>query len=325
VKKVHWAASAAIAIGATTALSVAASAQTYPTKPITMIVGFAPNGPNDILGRLIAKPLSERLGQPIVVENKAGASSNIGTEAVVRAQPDGYTILFVGPANAINSTLFKNLPFDFRKDIVPIGGITRENFIMVVNPSVPVKTVGEFLAYAKANPGKVSMASTGNGSSPHVSGLLFTKMAGIDLPLLKFNGGGPALKEMIADKSQIMMFEPLSAAIDAVKAGQLRALGVTSTTGLDALPGVPPVSDTVAGYTSSSLSGLGAPKGTPREVIDRLNKELNAVLTDPKVRASLMQNGGTPLGGTPEDFGKALDAEIAKWGEVVVSAGVKPD
>ena len=321
----NWVAPLALAVAALCMHQNAAVADTYPGKPITMIVGFAPNGPNDVQGRLIAKALSARLGQPINVENKPGKSSNIGTEAVVRAAPDGYTLLFIGPANAINMTLYKDLPFNFRQDILPIGGIASENFAMVVNPSVPARTVAEFMDYVKSNPGKVSMASTGNGSSPHVTGLLFSKTTGLEMPLLSFNGGGPALKAMVANEQPIMMFEPLSAAIGDVRSGKLQALGVTSATPLAALPGVPPVAETVIGFTSSAITGLGAPKGTPRETIEALNRELNAVLADPQVRSDLEKNGGTPLPGSPEDFANILDQEIIKWGEVVYSANVTPN
>lgn len=299
----------------------AATAQDWPTKPVTLVVGFAPGGPNDILGRLVAKALSARMGQPIEVVNKAGGSSNPATDFVAKAAPDGYTLLLVGPANAINVSLFNDLPFDFRKDIVPVGGITREALVLVVHPSVPAKTVSEFVAVAKADPGKMKMASTGNGSAPHVSGLLFKTMTGLDLPIVHFAGGGPALKDIIAGNTQ-MMFEPMSAAIEPVRTGQLRAIAVTTTTRNAALPDIPTVADTVPGYEASAMTGIGAPKGTPVAIVEKLNRELNAALADPAFAAELANTGGTPLPGSSADFAKLIEGEIAKWAVVIKAAGV---
>jgi tripartite-type tricarboxylate transporter receptor subunit TctC len=297
------------------------SAQTYPDKPVTLMVGFAPGGPNDILGRLAAKALSARLGQQVDVLNKAGASSNIATEAVVRSKPDGYTLLLVGPANAINSSLYTNLNFDFRKDIVPVAGITREPLVLVVHPSVKATNVSEFVALAKAAPQDYKMASTGNGSSPHMSGLLFKRMTGLDLPIVQFAGGGPALQDLITGNTKVM-FEPMSAAIEPIKAGKLRALAVTTATRSPVLPAVPTVAETVAGYEASAATGIGAPAGTPATIVEKLNKEINAALADPKVAAELAETGGTPLPGSPADFQKLIAGEIEKWNVVMKAAGV---
>jgi tripartite-type tricarboxylate transporter receptor subunit TctC len=297
------------------------SAQTYPDKPVTLMVGFAPGGPNDILGRLAAKALSARLGQQVDVLNKAGASSNIATEAVVRSKPDGYTLLLVGPANAINSSLYTNLNFDFRKDIVPVAGITREPLVLVVHPSVKATNVSEFVALAKAAPQDYKMASTGNGSSPHMSGLLFKRMTGLDLPIVQFAGGGPALQDLITGNTKVM-FEPMSAAIEPIKAGKLRALAVTTATRSPVLPAVPTVAETVAGYEASAATGIGAPAGTPAAIVEKLNKEINAALADPKVAAELAETGGTPLPGSPADFQKLIAGEIEKWNVVMKAAGV---
>ncbi|MBX9758145.1 MAG: tripartite tricarboxylate transporter substrate binding protein [Beijerinckiaceae bacterium] len=306
---------------AATAFSPVAQAQTYPSKPVTLMVGFAEGGPNDILGRLIARALTDRLGQPVQVVNKPGASGNLATDAVAKAAPDGHTLLLIGPANAINTSLFANLTFDFRKDIAPVAGITREALVLVVHPSVPATNVAEFIAYAKAQPGKLKMASTGNGSSPHVSGVLFNRMAGLDLEIVHFAGGGPALKNIIAGETQ-MMFEPMSASIEPVKAGQLRALAVTTAARAPALPQTPPVGETVPGYEASAVTGIGAPGGTPQAIIDRLNREMNAALADPRVAGELAATGGTPLPGTPADFRVLIEGEIEKWSSVVKAAGI---
>ena len=293
-----------------------ASAQNYPSRPVTLVVGFPAGGPNDILGRLIAEWLSARLGRPVTVENKPGASGNIGTEAVVRAAPDGYTLLLAGPANAINGSLYDNLTFNFLRDIAPVAAITREPLVMLVHPSVPAKSVAEFVALAKAEPGKIKMAATGKGSSPHVSGVLFTQMAGVDLTIVQYGGGGPALKEMIAGNAQ-MMFEPMSASIGPIRAGQLRPLAVTTTARSPALPDVPSLSEAVPGYEASAVTGIGVPAGTPAGVIERLNKEVNAAFADPAMKAKLADTGGTPLPGSSADFGKLMAAETAKWAKVI--------
>ncbi len=261
------------------ALAGPARAQAWPTHRIGLVVGFPAGGPNDILARLMAQWLSERLGQPVIVENRPGASGNIATEAVIRAPADGYTLLLVGPANAINPALHENPDFQFLRDIAPVAAITREPLVMLVHPSVPAKTVPEFIAYAKANPSAIRMASTGDGSSPHMSGLLFEMMTGLNLDVVHYAGGGPALKEMIEGHAQIM-FEPMSASIEPVRAGKLRALAVTTATRSDALPEVPSLNDSVPGYEASAVTGIGAPASTPVEIIDRLNREINAAFTD---------------------------------------------
>lgn len=300
-----------------------ADAQTYPTQPLRLVVGFPAGGPNDIQGRIIAQWLSTRLGQPVNVENKPGASSNPATEGVVRAPADGYTLLLVGPANTINPSIYDNLPFNFLRDIAPVGSVIREPLVMVVHPSVKANTVAEFIALAKANPGKLKMASTGKGSSPHVSGLLFTSMAGVDVEIVQYAGGGPALKGMIDGQAQ-MMFEPMSASIEPVRSGKLRALAVTTTTRSTALPDVPSLNDAVPGYEASALTGIGVPAKTPPAIIERLNKEINAGLADPALKKRFIDGGGIILGGSPADFGKMLAAETEKWAKVIKSAGVKP-
>jgi tripartite-type tricarboxylate transporter receptor subunit TctC len=291
-------------------------AQTYPTRPLRLIVGFPAGGPNDILGRLIAEWLSARLGQPVEVENQAGSSGNIATAAVVRAAPDGYTLLLCGPANAISASLPDKLDFVFLRDIAPVGGITREPLVLLVHPSVPAKNTAELIAYAKAEPAKVRMASTGAWSSPHVSGELFKMMTGIAVETVHYAGGGPALRELAAGNAQ-MMFEPMSAAIGPVRAGKLRALGVTTAARSAALPDVPTVADTVPGYEASAVTGIGAPRGTPAEIVERLNREINAAFTDAGMQARLADTGGMPLPGSPAAFAKVLADETEKWGKVV--------
>ena len=300
-----------------------ADAQTYPTQPMRLVVGFPAGGPNDIQGRIIAQWLSARLGQPVNVDNRPGASSNPATEEVVRAPADGYTLMLVGPANTINPSLYDNLPFNFLRDIAPVGSVIREPLVMVVHPSVKANTVAEFIALAKANPGKLKMASTGKGSSPHVTGLLFTSMTGVDVEIVQYAGGGPALKGMIEGQAQ-MMFEPMSASIEPVRSGKLRALAVTTTTRSTALPDVPPLNDAVPGYEASALTGIGVPAKTPAAIIERLNKEINAGLADPALKQRFIDGGGIILGGSPADFGKMLAAETEKWAKVIKSAGVKP-
>ena len=300
----------------------AARGQSYPARPIHLIVGFPPGGPNDILGRLMGQWLSGRLGQPVIVENRPGASGNIATEAVVRAPGDGYTLLLVGPANAINPSIYDNLNHNFLRDIAPVAAITREPLVMLVHPSVPAKTVQEFVAYAKANPDKVKMASTGNGSSPHVSGLLFKMMAGVDVTVVHYAGGGPALKGMIEGQAQVM-FEPMSASIEPVRRGKLRALAVTTATRSDALPDIPALGEAVPGYEASAVTGIGAPANTPAEIIDKLNKEINAAFTDPAMKARLLEIGDTALPGSPADFGRLMAGETAKWAKVIKSSSAK--
>ena len=305
------------------AMSRLAQAQTYPARPVRFVVGFAPGGPNDILARLIGEWLTGRLGQPFAVENLPGGSSNPATEVVVRAPPDGHTILLMGPANAINASLFPNLSFDIRRDITPVAGLTREALVLVVHPSVPASTVPELIAFAKANPGKLRMAMTGAGSSPHVSGKLFRLMTGADVEELHYDGGGPALRDMIAGKAD-MMFEPMSASIGPLRKKTLRALAVTTAQRSETLPELPLMSDTLPGYEASAVTGIGVPRGTPPEVIDLLNKAVNAAYADAKMRARLTDTGGEPLPGSPDAFGKIFAGEIEKWGKVVKASGMKP-
>jgi tripartite-type tricarboxylate transporter receptor subunit TctC len=306
------------------ALPGTAWAQSYPTAPVRLIVGFPAGGPNDILARLMGQWLTQRLGQPFVVENRPGASGNIATEAVVRAGADGHTLLLVGPANAISASLYPGLAFNFLRDIAPVAGITREPLVMVVHPSVPATSVAEFIAYAKAEPGRIKLASTGNGSSPHVSGELFKMLTSVEVAVVHYAGGGPALKAMIDGQAQVM-FEPMSAAIAPIRSGQLRALAVTTTTRSKALPDVPAMADSVPGYEASAATGIGAPRGTPPEIIATLNAAINAAFADPTMSARLADTGGTPLAGSPAEFAKLLAEETEKWAKVVKFSGAKPD
>ncbi len=315
--------SLAAGVAALPAMSRLTLAQTYPARPVRFVVGFAPGGPNDILARLIGEWLGSRLGQPFAVENLPGGSSNPATEVVVRAPPDGHTILLMGPANAINASLFPNLSFDIRRDIAPVAGLTREALVLVVHPSVPASTVPELIAFAKANPGKLRMAMTGAGSSPHVSGKLFRLMTGVDVEELHYDGGGPALRDMIAGKAD-MMFEPMSASIGPLRKKSLRALAVTTAQRSETLPELPLMNDTLPGYEASAVTGIGVPRGTPAEVIDILNKAVNAAYADAKMRARLTDTGGEPLPGSPAAFGKIFAGEIEKWGKVVKASGMKP-
>ena len=277
----------------------------YPTRPVRWVVGYPAGGTTDILARLIGQYLSEKLGQQFIVENKPGAGNNIGTEAVIHSPPDGYTVLLVNPANGINASLYKKLPFNFVRDIAPVAGIARVPNVMEVNPSVPAKTVAEFIAYAKANPNKVNLASSGNGTSVHLSGELFMAMTGVKLTHVPYRGSAPALTDMIAGQVQVL-FDNLPSSIEHIRAGKLRALAVTTEKRSDALPDVPTVADTVPGYEASAWFGMGAPKGTPPEVIAVLNKAINEALADPNIKARLAEMGGMPMGGTPADFGKII-------------------
>jgi tripartite-type tricarboxylate transporter receptor subunit TctC len=301
-----------------------ARAQAYPAKPVRLIVGYAPGGGTDIVARLIGQWLSEHIGQPFIVDNRPGANSNIGTEAVVRASPDGYTFLLFGPASAINATLYEKLNFNFIRDIAPVAGITRVPNVLVVNPSIPVKTVPEFIAYGKTNSGRVNMASAGNGSAPHVAGELFKMMTGVNMVHVPYRGSGPALTDLLGGQVQVMFVE-LSSSIEYVKAGKLRALAVTTATRSEALPDVPTVGDFVPGYEASAPFGLGAPKNTPAEIVEKLSKEINGALADPKMKARLADLGGTVLAGSPADFGKLIAEETEKWAKVVKFAGIKPE
>jgi len=310
--------------GALVAAPRIAAAQTYPTRSLRLIIGYTPGGSADLTARLVAQWLSERIGQPVVVESRPGAGTTIATEAVVHAPPDGYTLLLVAPANAINATLYEKLNHDFMRDIAPVAGLIRFPNVMEVNPAVPAKTVPEFIAYAKANPGKINMASSGNGSTIHVSGELFKMMAGINMVHVPYRGGAPALTDLLGGQVQVM-FDNLPTSIEYIRAGKLRPLAVTSTTRSELLPEVPTVADFVPGYESSAWYGVGAPKGTPAEIIDRLNKEINAALADPRMKARFADIGGEPLAGSPAAFGKLIADETEKWAKVVKFAGLKAD
>ena len=317
----HLAASAAALPGA----SGFAWAQTYPSRPVRIIVGFAAGGPNDILARLIGQWLSERLGQPFVIENRPGAGSNIATEAVVRAAPDGYTLLLVGTPNAINATLYDNLNFNFIRDIAPIAGLIRGALVMMVHPSVPAKTLPEFIAYAKANPGKLSYGSGGVGGITHITAELFKQEAGgLDIVHVPYRGVAPALIDLLGGQVQVLFVNP-APSIGYIGTGKLHALAITTATRSEALPDIPTVGEFVPGYEASSVFGLGAPKNTPIEIIDKLNKEINAALADPKFKARLADLGGTVIGGSPADFGKLIADETVKWGKVVKFANIKPN
>ena len=301
-----------------------ARAETYPARPVHIIVGFAAGGPNDISARLIAQWLSERLGQQFVVENRPGAGGNVATELVVRAPADGYTLLLVPAPAAINATLYDNLNFNFIHDIAPVAGILRVPEVMVVNPAVPANTVPEFIAYAKANPGKINMASAGNGTVPHVAGELFKFMTGVDLVRVGYRGGGPALVDLMGGQVQVM-FEPTLSTIGYIRAGKLRALAVTSATRSAALPDVPTVGEFVPGYEATAWFGIGAPRNTPSEIVDKLNGEINAGLVDPKIKERLADLGGEPMPMSPADFAKFIADETEKWGKVVRAAGIKAE
>jgi tripartite-type tricarboxylate transporter receptor subunit TctC len=316
----HLAAGAA----ALPAVSRIAQAQAYPSRPVRIIAGFAPGGGVDIVARLIGQWLSERLGQQFIIENRPGAGTNIATEAVVRAPADGYTLLLVNPANAINATLYDNLSFNFIRDVAPVAGIMVVPNVMVVHPSVPAKTVPEFIAYAKANPGKINMGSGGIGGPSHVAGELFKMMAGVDLVHVPYRGVAPALTDLIGGQVQVI-FSTMPGSIEYIRTGKLRALAVTTAMRAEALPDIPAVGEFVPGYEASAWYGLGAPKNTPAEIVAKLNKEINAGLADPKLRARLADLGGTVLAGSPADFSKLIAEETDKWAKVIKSAGIKPE
>jgi tripartite-type tricarboxylate transporter receptor subunit TctC len=305
-------------------ISRVARAQTYPTRPVRVIVGFTPGSGPDIVARLIGQWLSERLGQQVLIENRPGAGSNIGTEVVVRAPADGYTLLLVGAPNAINTTLYDKLSFNFLRDIAPVAGITRERLVMVVHPSFPAKTVPEFIAYAKANPRKVTMASSGNGSSTHVSGELFKMMAGIDMIHVPYRGGGQVMADLVAGQVQVS-FMGFSVTIEHIRSGKVRALAVTTATRSDVLPDIPTVRDFVPGYEAIAFWGVGAPKATSTEIIQKLNTEINGALADPKIKARLADFGGPALAGSPADFGRLIGDETEKWAKVIRAANIKPE
>ncbi|MDB5522223.1 MAG: tripartite tricarboxylate transporter substrate binding protein [Tardiphaga sp.] len=294
----------------------------YPTRPVKFVVPYPAGGATDILARLIGQRLSERTGQQFIIENKPGAGNNIGTDSVAKAEPDGYTILLVNPANYINATLYTKLPFNFLQDIAPVAAFNRTANVMTVAKDVPAKTVAEFIAYVKANPGKVNMASSGNGTSVHLSGEMFMMMSGAKMQHVPYRGAALAITDMLGGQVQVI-FDNMPSIIQHIRAGSLRALAVTTEERSDLLPDVPPVSDTVKGYEASALFGMGAPKKTPPEIIAKLNAEVNAVLAEPAVKARLVDLGGNPLIGTPEAFGKMIAAETEKWSKVVKEAGLK--
>ncbi len=293
----------------------------YPTRPVRWLVGYPAGGTTDIVARIIGHWLSEHLGQQFIIENKPGAGNNIATEAMINSPPDGYTVLLVNPANAINATLYKKLPFNFMRDTLPVGGLMRVPNVMEVNPSLPARTVAEFIAYAKANPGKIDWASSGNGTSVHLSGELFKMMTGVALTHVPYRGSAPALTDMISGTVQVM-FDNMPSSLPHIQAGKLRALGVTTAQRSPALPDVPTVAETVPGYEASAFFGMSVPKGTPSEIIEKINKEMNAALADAGMKAKLADLGGVLIPGSPDDFGKVVAAETEKWAKVIQAAGV---
>jgi tripartite-type tricarboxylate transporter receptor subunit TctC len=299
-------------------------AQTYPTRPVRWIVGFAPAGGNDIVARLMGQWLTERLGQPFIVENRPGASTNIAAEAVVNSPADGYTLFLANVSNAINATFYTKLNFNFIRDITPVAGIMRMPNVMLVNPSVPAKTVPEFIAYAKANPGKINMASAGIGSGGHLAGELFKMMTDVSLVHVPYRGNGPALTALLGGQVEVL-FATLASSIEFIRTGKLRGLAVTTAMRSEALPDLPTVNEFVPGYEESSWYGVGAPRGTPAEVIDKINKEINAGLADPKMKTRLADLGGIEIAGSPVDFGKLIAEETEKWAKVIRAAGIKAD
>ena len=315
---VHLAAGAAVL----PTLSRIARADTYPTRPARIVVGFTAGGATDIQARLMGEWLSERLGQQFIVENKPGASGNIGTETVAKSPADGYTLLQIVTPHAINSALYSNLSFDFIRDIAPVIHVARLAYVVVVNPSVPAKTIPELIAYAKANPGKINYGSAGQGTPQNISCELFKMMTGVDLLHVPYRGGALAIGDLVSGHLQVI-FAPVSEAIQQIKAGKLRALAVTTATRLDVLPDVPPMADFVPGYEASGFAGIGVPRNTPTEIIARLNKELNAGLVDPRIKARIVELGGTVLGGSPAEFGAILSSAIEKWAGVIKFAGIK--
>ena len=316
----HLAAGAA----ALPAVSRVARAQVYPSRPVRIVVGFPAGGSFDVVARLFGQWLSERLGQPFIVENRSGAGGNIGTEVVVNAQPDGYTLLLVNDTHAVNATLYEKLNFDFIRDIAPIASIASVPNVMQVNPAVPAQSVSEFIAYAKANPGKINMASGGNGSPAHVSGELFKIMTGVNMLHVPYRGGAPAIADLIGGQVQVM-FGNIPQSIEILKSGKLRPLGVTTATRLDVLPEVPTVGETVPGYETIGWIGLGAPRRTSAELIGRLNSEIQRALDDSKIKARLTDLGVNRVSGSPTDFGKRIADETEKWGKVIRAANIKPE
>jgi tripartite-type tricarboxylate transporter receptor subunit TctC len=314
----------AAAAGAFALVPRIAWAQAYPAKPLRWIVGFPPGGGADIISRIMAPWLSERLGQPVIVENKPGASTNISIQAVVNSPPDGYTLLFVAASAAVNATLFDKLPFDLRRDIAPVSGLIDFPLVMVANPSLPAKSVGELIVHAKANPGKVTIASFGTGTTSHVAGELFKMMTGINMIHVPYRGGAPMIADLLAGQVQVGI-DVMTTALPQIQSGALRALAVGGKSRFPGLPDVPTIGETVAGYEANSWCGVGVPKGTPDDIIERLNREINAGLADPTLKARLANVATTPIVFTPAEFGAYLAAEIEKWGKVIKMAGVKPE
>ena len=313
------------AIGLSMSASIGtASVADYPTRPIKWVVGYPPGGATDIIARLLGQRLSERLGQQFVIENKPGAGNNIATESVINAEPDGYTLLLVNPANYINASLYANLKFNVVRDIAPVAAFNRVPNVLTVNNNVPAKTVAEFIAYVKANPGKVNLASSGNGTSVHLSGEMFMMMASAKMQHVPYRGAALAITDLLGGQVQVI-FDNMPSILQHVRAGSLRALAVTSTVRSALLPDVPVLADTIPGYEASALFGMGAPKNTPKEIIEKLNKEVNAVLAEPAIKAKLIDLGGEPLIGPPEAFGKMIADETEKWGKVVKFANVRAD
>jgi tripartite-type tricarboxylate transporter receptor subunit TctC len=314
----------AAGVAALPAVSRVAKAQAYPTRPVRVMVPFPPGSTSDTLARLMGQWLSERLAQPVIIENRPGAAGNMATEAVVRAPADGHTLLLVTLSNAINAALYDNLNFNFIRDIAPVASLMRTPGVMEVNPSVPAKTAPEFIAYAKANPHKITMASAGNGASSHLAGALFMLMTGIDMVHVPYRGSPPALTDLLGGQVQVM-FDNIPTSIEYIRAGKLRPLAVTATMRLDILPDVPPLADFVPGYETSLWLGMAAPKNTPPDIVGKLNGEINAALADPKMKARLADLGGTVLPGSPADFGKLIADETEKWGKVIRAAGIKAE
>jgi tripartite-type tricarboxylate transporter receptor subunit TctC len=316
----HLAAGAAALL----AVSQVAQAQTYPTRPVRIVVGFAAGQAIDIIVRLIGQWLSEQLGQQFIIENRPGAGGNIATEFVVRALPDGYTLLAVGANNMINATLYDNLNFQFIRDIAPVASIIRVPQVMEVNPSFPGKTVPDFIAYAKANPGKINMASAGNGSPTHLAGELFKMMTGVNMIHVPYRGSPPALTDLLGGQVQVM-FDNVASSIEHIKAGRLRPLAVTASTRWEGLPDIPTVGDFVPGFETNAWAGIGAPKDTPAEIVDKLNKAINAALADPKIKARLADLGGSVVALSPAEYGKRIADETEKWAKVIRAANIKPE
>jgi tripartite-type tricarboxylate transporter receptor subunit TctC len=314
----------AAGVAALPAFSRIAKAQAYPTRPVRIVAPTAPGSSNDIIARIMGQWLSERFGRPFVIDNRPGGGNSIGTEAVVRSPADGYTLLLCSISNAVNATLYDKLNYNFTRDIAPVAALVRGPYVIVMNPSVPAKTVPEFIAYAKANPRKLNMASPGNGSPNHVSGELFKMMTGVDMVHVPYRSGGPALTDLLGGQMQVM-FPATVSSIEYIRAGRLRALAVTAATRSDELPDIPTVAEFVPGYEASNWFGVGAPKATPAEIIEKLNEEINVGLADPKIKARLAELGAMVLASSPADFGKLIAEDTEKWAKVIKSAGIKPE